>query len=88
MTQAIKGYMTTSEAAKYLEYDPDYVCQLCIDGKLIGATKFGKMWAIPEKSVYRYPKRKEEEKKTWLNMINTAIREGTARKTAQRLATA
>ncbi|GEM_PF-4010772 len=84
----LEGYMTTNEAAKYLGYDPDYICQLCINKKLKGATKFGKMWAIPEEVVHIYPNRKEEEKKTWLAEINAAIREGIAKKMTADLALA
>lgn len=51
----IEGHMTTTEAAQHLGYDPDYICSLCINGKLPGATKFGKVWAIPEKSIIKYP---------------------------------
>ena len=54
MIQVLKGYMTTKQAAKYLGYDPDYICSLCINEKLPGAGKFGNAWAIPEQSVYEY----------------------------------
>ena len=80
----LKEYMTTTEAAKYLGYHSDSVCNLCINGKLSGATKFGKSWAIPRKSVEGYKKgaqgfaavkaRKEKEKAIWQTKINAAIR--------------
>lgn len=82
--------MTTTEAAKFLGYHSDSVCNLCINGKLPGAFKFGKSWAIPKESVYKYKKgaqgfaavkeRKEKEKMSFLAMVNAAIREGAARK--------
>lgn len=96
--EILRDCMTTAEAAEYLGYNSDSVCNLCINGKLSGAFKFGKAWAIPKQSVYNYEKgpqgfavgktRKEAEKKTWLDMLNTAIREGAARRTVQSLATA
>ncbi len=87
----ITGYMTTTEAAKYLNYDPDYICALCIQKEFPGATKFGNAWAIPEEDVITYRKkktRKNEAKKKWLMEINAAIRESAARKYAKNLATA
>lgn len=79
-----EDYMTAAEAAVYLEYKQEYVCNLCKNGKFPGATKFGnKMWAIPKQSVYGYEKngqgfaavkvRKEKEKAIWLTKINAAI---------------
>ena len=73
----LQGYMTTTEAAEYLKYDPDYICYLCIHKEFPGATKFGNAWAIPEKDVKNYCKkkdRKEKEKMSWLAEINAAIR--------------
>lgn len=80
----LKEYMTTTEAADYLDLNYDYVGSLCKKGKLPGATKFGKSWAIPRKSVEGYEKggqgfaalkaRKEKEKAIWLTKINAAIR--------------
>lgn len=81
----LKEYMTTTEAADYLKYDPDYICALCTQKEFPGATKFGNAWAIPEKDVINYCKkkaRKAKEKKMFLEEINAAIR------TAKNLATA
>ena len=74
--------MTTKEAAEYLGYNPDSVCNLCINGKLSGAFKFGKAWAIPKQSVYTYKKglqgfaaekaKKAQKKASWLAEINAA----------------
>lgn len=51
----IKDLMTTKEAAEYLDYTPEYVCNLCAKGKLEGAQKMGeRMWAIPKKAVEGY----------------------------------
>ncbi|MBQ6664154.1 MAG: helix-turn-helix domain-containing protein [Synergistaceae bacterium] len=81
----LKEYMTTTEAAEYLGFNPDYVCSLCKKGSFSGAIKFGsKMWAIPEKSVHSYEKngqggaaikaRKEKKRRTELEEINAAIK--------------
>ena len=80
----LKEYMTTTEAAEYLGYNSSSVCYLCMHGKLQGAEKFGKSWAIPKQSVYGYEKngqgfaavkaRKEKEKAIWQTKINAAIR--------------
>lgn len=91
MTEEIlKDCMTTTEAAEYLGYHSDSVCNLCIKGKLLGAFKFGKSWAIPKQSVYDYKRgpqgfaavkaQKAKAKASWLEMINSAIREGIAKK--------
>lgn len=79
----LKGYMTTTEAAEYLDFNSDYVGSLCKKGELPGATKFGKSWAIPEQSVYGYEKggqgfatikaRKEAKKIIMLAEWNAAI---------------
>lgn len=51
----MEGYMTTQEAAEYLDYRMEYISVLCSTGKLPGAKKMGKkMWIIPEKSVFEY----------------------------------
>ena len=50
----MKGFMTTKQAADYLGYDPDYICMLCANGKLLGAEKFSGVWSIPEQSVWGY----------------------------------
>ena len=87
----MKGYMSTKEAATYLGYDQDYICYLCIKGKLPGAEKLGDwMWSIPEKSVYEYKPglqgfaviraRKKAEQEAWLQELNAAITDGKARR--------
>ena len=88
----LKDYMTTKEAAKFLGYHSDSVCNLCIKGKLPGATKFGKSWAIPRKAVEGYEKgpqgfaadkeRKEAERQAQRTEINAAIRFYAAKKLA------
>lgn len=89
----LKGYMTTTEAAEYLGFHPDYVCSLCKKGDLHGAEKFGnKMWAIPKKSVHEYPKngqgfaavqaRKQAKNAAQLAELNAAIRFFSAQKLA------
>lgn len=43
----IAGYMTTVEAAAKWELEVRTVQLMCSQGKIEGATKFGKLWAIP-----------------------------------------
>ena len=51
----LKEYMTTTEAANYKGYTPEYVCYLCSKGKLQGVERIGKkMWIIPRKSIEEY----------------------------------
>ena len=51
----MKGYMTTKQAAEYLDYTTEYISYLCKKGKLSGAERAGvKVWLIPEQSVYEY----------------------------------
>lgn len=80
----LKEYMTTTEAAEYLGYNSDSVCNLCIKDKLPGAKKFGKMWAIPREAVVTYKRgkqgfaavkeRKEAQKASMWAEINAIIR--------------
>lgn len=44
----INGYKTVSEIAKEWELQPRTIQIMCAEGKIEGATKFGKSWAIPE----------------------------------------
>ena len=92
MAQVLKGYMTTRQVAECLGYDPDYICSLCINGKLPGAGKFGNAWAIPEQSVYEYKPglqgqaavqaRKQAKNAAQLAELNAAIRFFSAQKLA------
>ena len=97
--EVLRDCMTAAEAAEYLDYKPEYVCDLCKRGKLPGAKKFGKkMWAIPKQSVYDYEKngqgfaavkaKKIKAKMSWLAEFNAAIREGIAKKITADLALA
>lgn len=40
-------YMTIQEAAAKWGITPRRIQVLCMDGRLVGATKFGRQWAIP-----------------------------------------
>ena len=43
----IAGYTTVKEKAKEQKLTVRTVQIMCADGKIIGATKFGNVWAIP-----------------------------------------
>lgn len=47
----IKGYKTISETAREWNITPRQVQKLCADGKIPGADKLGRAWAIPEDAV-------------------------------------
>lgn len=48
----LPGYYTTAEAAEKLGYaSTSTLAALCQQGKILGATKIGKTWLIPEKWV-------------------------------------
>ena len=42
------GYITISELAKKWNLTVRRVQKLCSEGRLVGAQKFGTIWAIPE----------------------------------------
>lgn len=43
----IEGYTTVKEIARDWEITPRTVQIMCAEGKIKGATRFGKAWAIP-----------------------------------------
>ena len=43
----IENYITVKEAAEKWEIKERAVQAMCMDGRISGATKFGKNWAIP-----------------------------------------
>lgn len=43
----INGYMTIKEAAKKWDISSRRVQMFCVEGRIDGATKFGREWAIP-----------------------------------------
>ena len=43
----MEGYMTIKQAAEKWEVTPRRIQKLCVDGRIEGATKFGRDWAIP-----------------------------------------
>lgn len=43
----IEGYKTVNEIAKEWGLKPRTIQIMCSDGRISGATKFGKAWAIP-----------------------------------------
>lgn len=43
----MKDYLTIKEVAELWEITPRRVQKMCADGKIIGAVKFGRDWAIP-----------------------------------------
>lgn len=44
----IEGYITIKEIAEKWDMTPRWVQKLCAGGKIPGAVKFGRDWAIPE----------------------------------------
>lgn len=44
----MEGYLTIKEVADKWNVTPRRVQRMCLDGKIIGAQKFGRDWAIPE----------------------------------------
>jgi len=43
----IENYITVKEAAEKWEIKERAVQTMCMDGRIPGATKFGRSWAIP-----------------------------------------
>ena len=43
----MEGYMTIKQAAAEWEVTPRRVQVLCVEGRIEGAMKFGRDWAIP-----------------------------------------
>ena len=50
----MEEFMTVTQAAEMKQLSTGHVRQLCIDGKLSGATKMGNQRIIPKKSVMEY----------------------------------
>lgn len=44
----MEGYLTIKEVADKWNVTPRRVQRMCLDGKINGAQKFGRDWAIPE----------------------------------------
>ena len=53
----MEGYMTIKQAAEKWEVTPRRIQKLCVDGRIEGATKFGRDWAIPADAVKPEDKR-------------------------------
>ncbi len=47
---ALEGYIQIKEAAKKWEIGERRINELCLNGRIEGAVKFGNTWAIPENS--------------------------------------
>ena len=43
----MEGYITIKQAAEKWEVTPRRIQKLCVDGRIDGAMKFGRDWAIP-----------------------------------------
>lgn len=43
----IEGYITVTELAEKWELKPRTIQTMCTEGKIEGAVKFGKLWAVP-----------------------------------------
>ncbi len=50
----MEEFVTVTEASKIKKLSTGHIRQLCIDGKLLGVQKMGKMWIIPRKSLEEY----------------------------------
>lgn len=50
-------YLTTIEASEMLQCSTAHIRNLCIDGRIVGATKQGRDWIIPEPSLPKLPGR-------------------------------
>lgn len=50
----MEDFVTVTEASKIKKLSTGHIRQLCIDGKLSGVRKIGKMWIIPRKSLDEY----------------------------------
>ena len=48
MRQRMEGYLTIKEIAEKWDVTPRRVQRMCADGRIEGARKFGRDWAIPE----------------------------------------
>ena len=44
----IDGYTTVGEIAERWKLSERTVQIMCLEGKIVGATKFGRSWAIPD----------------------------------------
>ena len=44
----MEGYLTIKEIAEKWDVTPRRVQRMCADGRIEGARKFGRDWAIPE----------------------------------------
>lgn len=53
----MEGYMTIKQVAEKWEVTPRRIQKLCVDGRIDGATKFGRDWAIPVDAVKPKDKR-------------------------------
>lgn len=53
----MEGYMTIKQVSEKWEVTPRRVQKLCVDGRIDGATKFGRDWAIPADAVKPVDKR-------------------------------
>ena len=51
MNKPLQEYLTLSEASKILGMTEECVRRLCTNGKIKGAIKFGRTWAIPRSSI-------------------------------------
>ena len=50
----LQGYMTSKEAAKYINRTDSLIRKLCKAEKLPGAVKVGHTWFIPEETIKNY----------------------------------
>lgn len=46
-----KSYYTVEEVARYYSVSPETVRRMCREGRIPGATQFGRQWRIPVKFI-------------------------------------
>lgn len=70
----IEGYVTVNELSEKWGIQPRTIQIMCSEGKIKGATKFGKSWAIP-KDVERPVDRRETtgKYKNWRKKAGNTI---------------
>lgn len=68
----IEGYLTINEVAKKWNVSARRVRAMCSNGQIVGATKIGKIWAIPVSSEKPLDGRITSGKyKNWRNTKNS-----------------
>ena len=68
----MEGYMTIKQTAEEWGVTPRRIQVLCVEGRIEGATKFGRDWAIPTDAINPVDKRITTGKyKNWRKRKNS-----------------